>query len=65
MNKQEEQIRNLLISYNVFQEFNDYLLKYIKLICTNIGTPQVKGVTHKHHIIPVAYYSKALPEATK
>lgn len=65
MSNQQEQIRNLLISYNVFQEYSEYLSEYVNLICNNISTPQVKFETHKHHIIPVAYYSSKIKKGKK
>ena len=65
MSSQQEQIRNLLISYNVFQEYSEYLSEYVKLICDNIATQQVKFETHKHHIIPVSYYSSKISKGRK
>lgn len=35
---------------------NDYLNKYIQLICDNKNTIKTKFVTHCHHIIPRYYY---------
>lgn len=46
-----------LVSLGIFIQ-NDYFIKYLKLIKSNINNTEQKYITQKHHIIPKYYFKR-------
>lgn len=53
-----EDLKERLLSFNLFDETSKYFDDYIKLIINNLSTKRQKNYTECHHIIPKNYYRR-------
>lgn len=54
--KSMKNLKETLLSLNGFVN-NQYLDKYVQLVEMNVRTPNRKGKTNRHHIVPKAWFS--------
>ena len=52
---EQKELKRKLLDLGICVD-NEYLDKYVELVCSNLFTISEKGKTQSHHIVPRYYY---------